>query len=100
MCDEKSELKGMSYAGAMLYSQYRREKERLKPKETEPPKPTKKEVLEQIDLAVLILKDALDAEMTLHHRELMLEDVAMRLKTLQKGLHALLEVKDGSEIKE
>lgn len=90
MCNEKSELKGMSYAGAMLYSQYRNE---LKPEKTEPPEPvpSKEEVLKQVDLAVLILKDALNIEMTPHRRELMLEEVAMGLKTLQKGLHALLE---------
>lgn len=101
MCDEKSELNGMSYAGAMLYSQYRDEIERRKPKNTEPPEPvpSKEEVLEYVDLIVLTLKDALN-ERTPHRRELMLEDVAMRLKTLQKGLHDLLEVKDGSEIKE
>lgn len=89
MCNEKSELKGMSYAGAMLYSQYTNE---LKPEKTEPPEPvpSKEEVLKQVNLVVLTLKDALN-ERTLHRRELMLEDVAMNLKTLQKGLHALLE---------
>ncbi len=92
MVDKKSELYGMSRAGAMLYLQ-EKEKERLEPKKLELPEPvpTNKEVLEQIDRVMLVLHDALHVRMTLHERELMIEDAVRRLKTLQKGLHALLE---------
>lgn len=91
--EEKEQLEGVSYYGAALYYLQKRENERLKPKKTEPPEPvpSKEEVLEQVDHAILMLKDALDVETNLHRRELMLDDVVTRLKTLQKGLHALLE---------
>lgn len=94
MCMDKE----MSYAGVMLYCQHRDEMERLKPKKTElhEPVPSKEEVLEQVDHIVLMFKDALDV-VTLHRRELMFEDVVMRLKTLQKGLHALLEEREEGE---
>lgn len=91
--EEKEQLAGMSYAGAMLYYLQKRENERLEPRKAEPPEPvpSKEEVLEQVDHTVLMLKDALAVEANLHRRELMLEEVITKLKTLQKGLHALLE---------
>lgn len=98
MCvvDKNSELYGMSRYGAMLYLQ-EKEKERLEPKKLglpEPePVPNKEDILKQIDRLALVLHDALHVRMTLHERELMLEEVVTKLKTLQKGLHALLEDK-------
>lgn len=96
MCvvDKNSELYGMSCYGAMLYLQ-EKEKEGLEPKKLELPEPVpnKEDVLKQIDRLALVLHDALHVRMALHERELMLEEVVTKLKTLQKGLHALLEDK-------